>query len=56
MRQLLWWNRLGPIFFPAEIRKMRVAKMRRFTQWRWYLHEVFVKVNRKLLLSLAGCR
>src|ERR1700687_5364735 len=43
----LWWNRFGPMF-AAEIRKRRVAHMRRYPQWRWHLDEVFVKVNGKL--------
>ena len=30
-----WWNRFGPMF--AEIRKRRVANMRRFPRWRWHL-------------------
>jgi putative transposase len=34
--------------FAAEIRKIRVAEMRGFTQWRWHLDEVFVKINGKL--------
>jgi len=34
--------------FAAEIRKKRVAHMRRYPQWRWHLDEVFVKVNGKL--------
>ena len=42
-----WWNRFGPIF-AAEIRKKRVAHMHGYPQWRWYLDEVFVKVNGKL--------
>src|SRR3984957_15367806 len=42
-----WWNRLGPMF-GAEIRKKRVARLRRFPQWRWHLDEVFVKINGKL--------
>ena len=28
-----WWNRFGPMF-AADIRKMRVANMRGFIQWR----------------------
>ena len=39
-----WSNRFGPIF-AAEIKKRRVSHMRRFTQWRWHLDEVFVKIN-----------
>jgi len=42
-----WWNRFGPMF-AAEIVKKRVAHMRGFTQWRWHLDEVFVKINGKL--------
>jgi putative transposase len=42
-----WWNRFGPMF-AAEIRKRRVANMRGYTQWRWHLDEVFVKINGKL--------
>jgi hypothetical protein len=42
-----WWNRFGPMF-AAEIRKKRVAHLRRFPQWRWHLDEVFVKINGKL--------
>ena len=42
-----WWNRFGPMF-AAEIRKKRMAHMRRYPQWRWHLDEAFVKVNGKL--------
>jgi putative transposase len=42
-----WWNRFGPMF-AAEIRKNRVAHLRRFPQWRWHLDEVFVKINGRL--------
>src|SRR5271170_5561535 len=34
--------------FATEIRKKRVAHMRRYPQWRWHLDEAFVKVNGKL--------
>ncbi len=40
----LWWNRFGPMF-AAEIRRKRVDHMRAYTQWRWHLDEVFVKIN-----------
>ena len=39
-----WWNRFGPMF-AAEIRKKRVAAHRNWTQWRWHLDEVFVRIN-----------
>jgi putative transposase len=38
-----WWNRFGPMF-AAEIRKRRLHH-RSFSQWRWHLDEVFVRIN-----------
>jgi putative transposase len=38
-----WWNRFGPMF-AAEIRKQRVNH-RSYSQWRWHLDEVFVRIN-----------
>jgi len=38
-----WWNRFGPMF-AAEIRKNRIHH-RSFSNWRWHLDEVFVKIN-----------
>jgi putative transposase len=39
----LWWNRLGPMF-AAEIRKRRLDRCS-YSNWRWHLDEVFVKIN-----------
>ncbi len=39
-----WWLRFGPKF-AAEIRRKRVDRMRAFSNWRWHLDEVFVKIN-----------
>ncbi|QIE56599.1 IS6 family transposase [Pikeienuella piscinae] len=39
-----WWIRFGPMF-AAEIRRKRADRMRAFSNWRWHLDEVFVKVN-----------
>jgi putative transposase len=39
-----WWNRFGPMF-ASEIKKQRLASMQGFTQWRWHLDEVFVRIN-----------
>jgi putative transposase len=39
----LWWNRFGPIF-AAEIRKRRVQS-HSYSNWRWHLDEVFVRIN-----------
>ena len=38
-----WWNRFG-LLFAAEIRKRRVNS-RSYSQWRWHLDEVFVRIN-----------
>ena len=38
-----WWNRFGPMF-ASEIRKGRLHH-RSFSQWRWHLDEVFVRIN-----------
>jgi putative transposase len=38
-----WWNRFGPTF-AAEIRKRRIH-YRCYSQWRWRLDEVFVRIN-----------
>jgi putative transposase len=39
-----WWNRFGPMF-AAEIRRKRVDQMRAFSDWRWHVDELFVKIN-----------
>jgi putative transposase len=41
-----WWNRFGPMF-AAEIRKRRVHN-HSYSNWRWHLDEVFVKINGEL--------
>jgi len=38
-----WWNRFGPMF-AAEIRKRRIQQ-RCYSQWRWHVDEVFVRIN-----------
>ena len=38
-----WWNRSGPLF-AAEIRKRRIHHGS-YSNWRWHLDEVFVRVN-----------
>ena len=38
-----WWNRFGPLF-AAEIRKRRIDQ-RNWSNWRWHLDEVFVRIN-----------
>ncbi len=40
-----WWNRFAPMF-AAEIRK-RPVDHRSYSQWRWHLDEVFVRINGK---------
>ena len=54
-----WWNRFGPLF-PAEIRKRRVHR-HCYSNWRWHLDEVFVRINGRpticgaLLTTKAKC-
>jgi len=38
-----WWNRFGPIF-AVEISRRRIQS-RSYSQWRWHLDEVFVRIN-----------
>ena len=38
-----WWHRFGPLF-ASEIRKRRITGMKS-SHWRWYLDEMFVKIN-----------
>ena len=38
-----WWNRFGPMF-ASEIRKRRV-RYRSYSQWRWHVDKVFVRIN-----------
>ena len=38
-----WWNRFGPML-AREIRKRR-RYHRSYSQWRWHLDEVFVRIN-----------
>ena len=38
-----WWNRFGPTF-AGEIRKRRIDG-RNWSNWRWHLDEVFVRIN-----------
>jgi putative transposase len=39
-----WWHRFGSIF-AAEVRRKRVQQLRAYSNWQWYLDEVFVKIN-----------
>jgi putative transposase len=38
-----WWNRFG-LIFAAETRKRRIHH-RSYSQWRWHIDEVFVRIN-----------
>ena len=38
-----WWNRFGPMF-AAQMRKRRIHH-RLYSNWRWHLDEVFVRIN-----------
>ena len=42
-----WWNRFGPMF-AREIRKKRIHPSANYSNWKWHLDEVFVKINGEL--------
>ncbi len=39
-----WWNRFG-LMFAKEIRKKRMYPIPNYSNWKWHLDEVFVKIN-----------
>ncbi len=39
-----WWHRFGPMF-ASEIRQKRAERLRFWSQKRWHLDEIFVKIN-----------
>jgi putative transposase len=39
-----WWNKFGPMF-AGEIRKKRIRPSQNYSNWKWHLDEVFVKIN-----------
>ena len=39
-----WWKRFGPMF-AREIRKKWIHPSADYSNWRWHLDEVFVKIN-----------
>ena len=39
-----WWNRFGPMF-AHQIRNRRIHSGTNYSNWRWHLDEVFVKIN-----------
>ena len=39
-----WWNKFG-LMFANEIRKKRIHPSHNYSNWKWHLDEVFVKIN-----------
>jgi len=39
-----WWNKFGPLF-ASEIQKKRAGPHRNWSNWKWHLDEVFVRIN-----------
>ena len=39
-----WWNRFGPMF-AREIHKKRIHPSANYSNWRWHLDEVFVRIK-----------
>ena len=47
-----WWNRFAPVF-AGEIRRRRVDR-RNWSNWRWHLDEVFVRINGEMHYFCGG--
>ena len=39
-----WWNRFGSMF-AREIRKKRIHPSANYSNWRWHMDEVFLRIN-----------
>ena len=39
-----WWNRFGPLF-AANIRRKRIQSLRVWSNHKWHLDEMYVKIN-----------
>jgi len=39
-----WWNRFGPMF-ARMVRSRRIHPAPNYSNWRWHLDEIFVKIN-----------
>jgi putative transposase len=39
-----WWNRFGPLF-AANIRRKRIQSLRAWSNHKWHLDEMYVKIN-----------
>ncbi|MCB1422010.1 MAG: IS6 family transposase, partial [Nitratireductor sp.] len=39
-----WWNRFGPLF-AAGIRRKRIQQLRAWSNHKWHLDEMYVKIN-----------
>lgn len=44
----MWWNRFG-LLFAGNLRWQRVSRMRWFRHWRWFLDEMYVKLNGEMV-------
>ncbi len=40
----VWWNKFGPLF-ATEIKKRRAEPGKNWSNWKWHLDEVFVRIN-----------
>lgn len=39
-----WWNRPGPMH-AIEIRRKRAQQLRAYSNWKWHVYELFVKMD-----------
>ena len=42
-----WWNKFGPLF-ASKIRKNQIQSAQNYSNWRWHVDKVFVKINSEL--------
>lgn len=46
----MWWKGLGPVF-AGDTRGQRVSRTRGFRHWRWHMDEMYVKLDREMVIS-----
>lgn len=43
-----WWNRFGPMF-AADVRWLRISRLRGLRHWRWHLDEMYDKLSGEMV-------
>ena len=45
-----WWNKFAPLF-ARKVRKKRIQPIPNYSNWRWHVDEVFVKIRERYTMS-----